>query len=53
MYIVETKDLYFRYPDGTAVLKGINFKVKKEKWSLYSATMELENQPYFYTSMEF
>lgn len=29
MYIVETKDLYFRYPDGTAVLKGINFKVKK------------------------
>jgi cobalt/nickel transport system ATP-binding protein len=29
MYILETRDLYFRYPDGTEVLKGINFKVKK------------------------
>ncbi|AIJ04891.1 cobalt ABC transporter, ATPase subunit [Methanocaldococcus bathoardescens] len=29
MYMIETKDLYFRYPDGTEVLKGINFKVKK------------------------
>ena len=29
MHILETKDLYFRYPDGTEVLKGINFKVKK------------------------
>ncbi|XRO77699.1 ATP-binding cassette domain-containing protein [Methanocaldococcus sp. 10A] len=29
MYMIETRDLYFRYPDGTEVLKGINFKVKK------------------------
>jgi cobalt/nickel transport system ATP-binding protein len=29
MHILETRDLYFRYPDGTEVLKGINFKVKK------------------------
>ncbi|WP_456471871.1 ATP-binding cassette domain-containing protein [Methanocaldococcus sp.] len=29
MYILETKDLYFSYPDGTEVLKGINFKAKK------------------------
>ncbi|CAB3288588.1 Energy-coupling factor transporter ATP-binding protein EcfA [Methanocaldococcus lauensis] len=29
MNIIETRDLYFCYPDGTEVLKGINFKVKK------------------------
>ncbi|ADC68867.1 cobalt ABC transporter, ATPase subunit [Methanocaldococcus sp. FS406-22] len=29
MYMIETRDLYFRYPDGTEVLKGINLKVKK------------------------
>jgi cobalt/nickel transport system ATP-binding protein len=29
MHILETRDLYFRYPDGTEVLKGINLKVKK------------------------
>ncbi|XRP97118.1 ATP-binding cassette domain-containing protein [Methanocaldococcus sp. 16A] len=29
MNMIETRDLYFRYPDGTEVLKGINFKVKK------------------------
>ena len=29
MYMIETRDLYFRYPDGTEVLRGINLKVKK------------------------
>ncbi len=29
MYMIETRDLYFSYPDGTQVLKGINLKVKK------------------------
>ncbi|ADG13911.1 cobalt ABC transporter, ATPase subunit [Methanocaldococcus infernus ME] len=29
MYILETKDLHYSYPDGTEVLKGVNFKVKK------------------------
>ncbi len=29
MYMVETRNLYYVYPDGTEVLKGINFKVKK------------------------
>ncbi|ACV25152.1 ATP-binding cassette domain-containing protein [Methanocaldococcus fervens] len=29
MYMIETRDLHFRYPDGTEVLKGINFKVNK------------------------
>ncbi|ENN95859.1 cobalt transporter ATP-binding subunit [Methanocaldococcus villosus KIN24-T80] len=29
MYVLETRDLYFSYPDGTEVLKGINFKAKK------------------------
>ncbi len=26
-HIVELKDVYFRYPDGTEALKGISFKV--------------------------
>ncbi|WP_423792000.1 ATP-binding cassette domain-containing protein [Methanocaldococcus indicus] len=28
-YILETRDLHYIYPDGTHVLKGINFKVKE------------------------
>lgn len=30
-YILETKDLSFKYPDGTEALKNINFKIEKGK----------------------
>ncbi len=30
-YIIETKDLYYHYPDGTQALKGISLAIEKGK----------------------
>lgn len=30
-YIIETKDLYYNYPDGTRALKGISLQIEKGK----------------------